>query len=104
MSTERLAERVHPSPITLLAPQLSVEVHEPGVSRPAALEHVMANDGGAVTAPARGLDNMPLPQVLKAERMARRLTIGPCRALECSAGESRLSARRVNRVAHEPRS
>ena len=64
------------APIALFTPELVLKVHEPDMRRPAALEHVVANDGGAVAAPARGLDNMPLPQVLQAKSIQWWLALG----------------------------
>ena len=34
------------------------------MGRPTALDYVMSHDGAAVAAPTRGLNDMPLPQVL----------------------------------------
>jgi hypothetical protein len=64
------------SPIALLTPELNLKVHEARMRRPPELEHVVANDGSAVAAQARGLDNMPLPQVFQAKSIARRLSFG----------------------------
>jgi len=59
-SSARLADRT-PCTGAYVAPELSLKVYKPHMGRPSVPEHVMPGDGGAVAAPARGLDNMPLP-------------------------------------------